>query len=242
MTPRERAEVLFDSWDNRTITREEITAAIVEATAVAERHLRRLAEACRTRNVDKDWPALKPLIDQALDLVSAPGADRAVTDIHARGNLARRIQEIRSAVERERDEARADVATLTKWDERKTRRIAELEAALRKAANGPHRYSNCPQPLVTTELDCSACTARTALSAPAQPATAAKQNHVGDIDDTHFDGDDCPAAPPSAAAREPCPDCQSSTREHGICDCWTAEEMRQAHAVDDNSSSRDKKI
>jgi hypothetical protein len=42
--------------------------------------------------------------------------------------------------------------------------------------------------------------------------------------------------------REPCPDCQSSTREHGICDCWTAEEMRQAYAVDDNSSSRDKKI
>lgn len=36
------------------------------AVATAERRLRRLAEGCRTRNVDKEWPALKALIDQAL--------------------------------------------------------------------------------------------------------------------------------------------------------------------------------
>jgi hypothetical protein len=49
-------------------------------------------------------------------------------------------------------------------------------------------------------------------------------------------------APPSPAARETCPDCQSSIREHGICDCWTTEEMRQAYADAVISSSRDKKI
>lgn len=51
---------------------------------IAERRLRRLAEACRTRNVDKDWPALKPLIDEALGLVEAPNHDLAIPDIHTR--------------------------------------------------------------------------------------------------------------------------------------------------------------
>jgi hypothetical protein len=40
------------------------------------------------------------------------------------------------------------------------------------------------------------------------PIIDTKQNHAGDIDDTHFDGDDCPATPPSTAqptttAKEP---------------------------------------
>lgn len=39
--------------------------ALDECVAV-KRRLVRLARACRVRNCDTDWPALKPLIDEAL--------------------------------------------------------------------------------------------------------------------------------------------------------------------------------
>lgn len=85
---------------------------------------------------------------------------------------------------KERDEARADVATLTKWDERKVQRIAELEEYLRGLMDQAE-LNRC--------FDCSGIAGRhdpgcglAALfkPAPAKQAQCCKRdtNHDGDCD------------------------------------------------------------